>query len=196
MREIYPNTRPLERFHEAGGVLWTSQAQKLGIHPRTLYRLRDAGELERLSRSVALSPVVKHHEIGYLPDSGLLVPGEAFTAGVEMNTVGGMAVERATVPRNRRQLFQAPEHARSRRGRRGARNRPRGSHVRPAKLLRFALCAGSSSSPRPTLRRCCEPISTSWLQLLNAGAGRGTATRKPAVDDAGWSLVSAPVGHG
>jgi predicted transcriptional regulator of viral defense system len=42
----------LERFREAGGVLRTSQAQRLGVHPRTLYRLRDAGEIEQLSRGV------------------------------------------------------------------------------------------------------------------------------------------------
>ncbi len=44
--------RALQHFHQAGGTLRTSQAQKLGIHPRTLYDLRDGGELERLSRGV------------------------------------------------------------------------------------------------------------------------------------------------
>ncbi len=39
-------------FRAAGGVLRTSQARRLGIHPRTLYRLRDEGRLERLSRGV------------------------------------------------------------------------------------------------------------------------------------------------
>ncbi len=42
----------LERFRETGGVLRTSQAQKLGVHPRTLYQLLEDGRLERLSRGV------------------------------------------------------------------------------------------------------------------------------------------------
>lgn len=35
-----------------GGIIRTAQALKLGIHPRTLYQLRDNGELEQLSRGV------------------------------------------------------------------------------------------------------------------------------------------------
>lgn len=37
-------------FREHGGVLSTAAALRLGIHPRTLYALRDQGELERLGR--------------------------------------------------------------------------------------------------------------------------------------------------
>lgn len=40
------------RFRERGGILRTTEALQLGIHPRTLYALRDAGVLERLSRGV------------------------------------------------------------------------------------------------------------------------------------------------
>lgn len=40
------------RFRERGGILRTTEALRLGIHPRTLYALRDAGVLERLSRGV------------------------------------------------------------------------------------------------------------------------------------------------
>ena len=37
-------------FREHGGLLRTKGAIRLGIHPRTLYGMRDAGELEQISR--------------------------------------------------------------------------------------------------------------------------------------------------
>ena len=52
MSELTAQHDALARFREAGGVLRTSQAQRMGIHPRTLYGLRDAGEIEQLSRGV------------------------------------------------------------------------------------------------------------------------------------------------
>jgi len=39
-------------FSTHGGILRTSQALDAGIHPRTLYRLRDQGLVERISRGV------------------------------------------------------------------------------------------------------------------------------------------------
>lgn len=42
----------IELFREQGGTLRTSEALRLGIHPRTLYALRDAGVLEPLSRGL------------------------------------------------------------------------------------------------------------------------------------------------
>ena len=39
-----------EIFRDHGGLLRTKDAIRLGIHPRTLYGMRDAGELERISR--------------------------------------------------------------------------------------------------------------------------------------------------
>jgi len=39
-------------FRRNGGVLRTSGAIAQGVHPRTLYRMRDAGLLEQLSRGV------------------------------------------------------------------------------------------------------------------------------------------------
>jgi Transcriptional regulator, AbiEi antitoxin len=33
-------------FSKHGGMLRTSKAMRLGIHPRTLYTLRDAGDIE------------------------------------------------------------------------------------------------------------------------------------------------------
>ena len=42
----------IDLFKEHGGTLRTSEALRLGIYPRTLYELRDAGILERLSRGL------------------------------------------------------------------------------------------------------------------------------------------------
>ncbi|MFQ5691384.1 MAG: type IV toxin-antitoxin system AbiEi family antitoxin domain-containing protein [Gemmatimonadota bacterium] len=39
-------------FRERGGVLRTMEAIRLGVHPRTLYAMRDAGALERLGRGL------------------------------------------------------------------------------------------------------------------------------------------------
>lgn len=39
-------------FTKHGGTLRTSQAMRLGIHPRTLYALRDHGEIERIGRGI------------------------------------------------------------------------------------------------------------------------------------------------
>ncbi|MCP4658024.1 MAG: transcriptional regulator [bacterium] len=50
------------RARSQGGILRTSRAIALGIHPRTLYAMRDAGELERLSRGL--------HRLASLPPPG------------------------------------------------------------------------------------------------------------------------------
>ena len=39
-------------FRQYGGVMRTREAIRLGIHPRTLYAMRDEGDLERLSRGL------------------------------------------------------------------------------------------------------------------------------------------------
>ena len=39
-------------FRQHGGILRTSEAIRAGIHPRTLYAMRDAGVLERLTRGL------------------------------------------------------------------------------------------------------------------------------------------------
>lgn len=44
--------RAREAFRRAGGVLRTAQVLRAGIHPRDLYALRDAGDLEVVSRGV------------------------------------------------------------------------------------------------------------------------------------------------
>jgi len=42
----------LSIFRKRGGLLRTSEARKLGIHPRVLYHLRDTGQLDKLSRGL------------------------------------------------------------------------------------------------------------------------------------------------
>jgi predicted transcriptional regulator of viral defense system len=39
-------------FREHGGILRTKEALALGVHPRTLYAMRDAGRLEKLGRGL------------------------------------------------------------------------------------------------------------------------------------------------
>jgi len=45
-------TKARQVFTEHGGMLRTSKAIRLGIHPRTLYALRDADEIEEVSRGL------------------------------------------------------------------------------------------------------------------------------------------------
>ncbi len=44
--------RATEAFEKNGGILSTDQAIRLGIHPRTLYALRDNAKLERMERGL------------------------------------------------------------------------------------------------------------------------------------------------
>tara|TARA_R110002111_G_scaffold185031_3_gene250885 strand:+ start:343 stop:963 length:621 start_codon:yes stop_codon:yes gene_type:complete len=41
-----------KEFRKAGGILRTRDALQAGIHPRTLYALRDSGQIEQLSRGL------------------------------------------------------------------------------------------------------------------------------------------------
>ena len=59
IREFYPMpiadkafARARQVFTEHGGMLRTSEAIRLGIHPRTLYALRDSGEIEHAGRGL------------------------------------------------------------------------------------------------------------------------------------------------
>jgi len=45
-------TRAARIFKNHGGILRTSQALEAGIHPATLYAMRDSGEIEVISRGV------------------------------------------------------------------------------------------------------------------------------------------------
>ncbi|RLB46942.1 MAG: transcriptional regulator [Deltaproteobacteria bacterium] len=55
-----PEKRAVQAFREHGGVLRTKEALEHGIHPRTLYRLRDEGVLQQVSRGV--------YRLGSLPE--------------------------------------------------------------------------------------------------------------------------------
>lgn len=50
MPTAYETTRQL--FKQHGGTLRTQEALNAGVHPRTLYEMRDQGELEQLARGV------------------------------------------------------------------------------------------------------------------------------------------------
>jgi predicted transcriptional regulator of viral defense system len=59
IREFYPMPGAAEGlaiarrvFTKYGGMLRTSEAIRLGIHPRTLYALRDSGEIEPVGRGL------------------------------------------------------------------------------------------------------------------------------------------------
>jgi predicted transcriptional regulator of viral defense system len=47
-----PDSRARNVFLRHGGVLRTRDALRLGIHPETLYRMRDSGDLETLGRGL------------------------------------------------------------------------------------------------------------------------------------------------
>lgn len=50
MVHVHDDTRRIFKAH--GGILRTGEAIKAGIHPRTLYAMRDSGELEQLARGL------------------------------------------------------------------------------------------------------------------------------------------------
>ena len=50
--ESQPISFALRTFLATGGMLRTRDALRAGIHPRTLYELRDSGQIERLSRGL------------------------------------------------------------------------------------------------------------------------------------------------
>ncbi len=61
-----PTKQAIELFREGGGVLRTKDALALGIHPRTLYGLRDAGVLDQVSRGIyrlASEPAPAHPDL-------------------------------------------------------------------------------------------------------------------------------------
>jgi len=61
-----PNKQAIGLFRKRGGVLRTKDALALGIHPRTLYGLRDAGVLDQVSRGIyrlASDPDLAHPDL-------------------------------------------------------------------------------------------------------------------------------------
>ncbi|MGB7630072.1 MAG: type IV toxin-antitoxin system AbiEi family antitoxin domain-containing protein, partial [Candidatus Deferrimicrobium sp.] len=51
-RTHIPTDNARELFRAHGGTLHTGEALRLGIHPRTLYAMRDLGILEQISRGL------------------------------------------------------------------------------------------------------------------------------------------------
>ncbi|MEX2119391.1 MAG: type IV toxin-antitoxin system AbiEi family antitoxin domain-containing protein [Pirellulales bacterium] len=49
---VSPTEQARRLFNDHGGTLRTGEALAAGIHPRTLYAMRDAGELEQLARGL------------------------------------------------------------------------------------------------------------------------------------------------
>ena len=75
MRADNRMTKARNVFLQAGGTLRTYQALQLGIHPETLYTMRDEGMLERVSRGLyRLSDLPALSDPDLLPVS-LRVPG-------------------------------------------------------------------------------------------------------------------------
>jgi predicted transcriptional regulator of viral defense system len=61
-----PASQAVEAFRARGGILRTKDALELGVHPRTLYRLRDEGVIEQVSRGVyrlATMPDLAHPDL-------------------------------------------------------------------------------------------------------------------------------------
>ena len=44
--------KPIAVFRQHGGVLRTAEAIRQGIHPRTIYEMRDSGLIETISRGL------------------------------------------------------------------------------------------------------------------------------------------------
>lgn len=66
MMKSDPVSRARAVFEKHGGTLRTGQAIRLGIHPRTLYQMRDAGKLIQVSRGIfriATLPRIGHPDL-------------------------------------------------------------------------------------------------------------------------------------
>lgn len=61
-RNYLPNAHDIAKqiIRNNGGIIKTSDALQAGIHPRTLYQLRDAGDLEQISRGSHRLTEVNH----------------------------------------------------------------------------------------------------------------------------------------
>lgn len=51
-KDVATIAKAKRRIKKIGGAVRTAEALRAGIHPRTLYELRDAGDLEQVSRGV------------------------------------------------------------------------------------------------------------------------------------------------
>jgi hypothetical protein len=52
MNQMGAREKAKQIIRQSGGIIKTSVAIQAGIHPRTLYQLRDSGELELISRGI------------------------------------------------------------------------------------------------------------------------------------------------
>jgi len=75
MPDVYEQARQIFRAH--GGILRTREALAAGIHRRTFYELRDAGELDQLARGV-----YRLAEMPPLSDPDLTTVGKRVPKGV------------------------------------------------------------------------------------------------------------------
>lgn len=65
----------IEIFQSHGGILRSNDAIKLGIHPRTLYGLKEEGKIELLQRGLFCLPGLPGHTQPDLVTVAKLVPG-------------------------------------------------------------------------------------------------------------------------
>ena len=100
-------------FREQGGTLRTSEALRLGIAPRTLYALRDAGTLEQLARGL-----YRLAELPPLSNPDLIIAAQKVPRGViclvsalayhELTTLIPRAVDLALESGSRRPRLSFP----------------------------------------------------------------------------------------
>jgi len=66
-----------EAFEAHGGMLRTSEAIRLGVHPETLYAMRDSGSIERLDRGL-----YRLSDLPHLSNPDLAIIGHCVPQGV------------------------------------------------------------------------------------------------------------------
>lgn len=77
MRNEKKNDKLIALFRQNSGILRTSEAIEFGIHPRTLYRMRDEGQIVELSRGI-----FRLAEIGEVKEIDLTTASLRVPAGV------------------------------------------------------------------------------------------------------------------
>lgn len=170
----------VEIFRRHGGVPRTMQAVRSGVHPRTLYAMRDNGSLERLSRGL--------YRLADLPPLGapdLVTVAKLVPAGV-LCLISSLSLHELTteIPH---EVYVAIA--------RGAET-PRLEHP-PLRVFRFsgaALCEGVEThdmdgcevrvySAAKTVADCFKFRNKLGLEIALEGLKRYLASRKSSVDD-------------
>lgn len=150
------------RRADQGGMLRTNKAIRLNVHPRTLYALRDAGEIEQVGRGIALPSHAQAPKFDSVPIRVYWYPDASFRAGVEVITIDDVPVriyspEKAIADgfkyRNKIGLDVALEALRSYRERTRKPNRPalvKFARISPAELSNGAhSCAEADLTANP-----------------------------------------------